>query len=310
MKRTIVALLTTAALAGCAEIDEQAYQTGQLKPGAPGSEASAQGVSATPIVLGPQPTASTNVSPTSKPVAPGTVIRDCADVCPEMVVLPQGSFLMGSPSDEADRETSEGPRHLVTFARPFAAGKYEVTFAEWDACVADHGCPAGIVDNGWGRGRRPVIAVTQSDALSYAAWLTKKTGEKYYLLSESEWEYAARAGTSTPWNTGAAIITDDANFLSQFKQTVPVGGFSPNAFGLYDMHGNAAERVLGCFDVGYFGSPTDGSAATEGRCDLNIFRGGGFATGPQFVRSASRLLELATGPRRHTDVGFRIGRSL
>ena len=253
-------------------------------------------------------TASTSQSPTPRAVAAGTILRDCPDICPQMVALPRGAFLMGSSSDEPGRAANEGPRHLVTFARPFAVSKYEITFAEWDACAADHGCAAGIDDKGWGRGKRPVINVSQADAMSYAAWLSKKTGEKYFLLSEAEWEYSARAGTSTPWNTGAAIITDDANFLSQFKQTVPVGGFAPNAFGLHDMHGNVAERTQDCADVGYFGSPSDGSASTEGRCELRIVRGGGSASPPERVRSAFRLPLLAT--QRSEDVGFRIGRAL
>ena len=240
---------------------------------------------------------------------PRTVFKDCEDVCPELVVVAAGSFTMGSPDEEAGRHSSEGPRHPVAFGAPFAIGRHEVTFAEYDACVADGGCLHRPNDQGWGRGRRPVVDVSWNDAQEYVAWLSEKTGHRYQLPSESEWEYAARAGTDTPWHTGRAILTDDANILNAFQKTVTVGAYPPNAFGLHDVHGNAAEWVLDCLDTGYVGVPNDGSAATGGNCaQQRIVRGGTFAGEPGDVRSARR----ASGPQtsRYTGVGFRVTRAL
>jgi len=230
---------------------------------------------------------SVSTQPSSTELAPGTVFRDCEDACPDMVVVPAGSFMMGSSSDEEGRSTNEGPRREVRFARPFAVGKYEVTFEEYAACVKADACRS-VSDGGWGGGRRPVVGVNWFDALDYAGWLSEKTGQTYQLLSEAEWEYAARAGTTTPWNTGSAIVLDDANYLDQFKQPVPVGGYPANAFGLHDMHGNVAEWVLDCLDIGYFGAPADGGAVNRGQCNKRVVRGGGWSTEPVGLRSAQR----------------------
>lgn len=239
----------------------------------------------------------------------GTVFKDCEDVCPELVVVAAGSFTMGSPADEAGRGPAEGPRHPVAFGSPFAIGRHEVTFAEYDACVSDGGCFHRPNDQGWGRGRRPVIDVSWNDAQEYVAWLSRRTGQRYQLPSESEWEYAARAGTSTPWHTGRAILTDDANILNAFARTVAVGAYSPNAFGLHDVHGNAQEWVLDCLDTGYIGVPNDGSAATNGNCaQQRLQRGGSFTAEPKDVRSAWRGTAAQTS--RWTGVGFRVVRAL
>ena len=174
----------------------------------------------------------------------GKVFRDCPE-CPEMVVVPSGSFMMGSPSGEKGRDSDEGPVHRVTFERPFAVGVYEVTFGEWDACVSGGGCGGHRPsDRGWGRGRRPVINVNWKDAQAYVRWLSRKTGEEYRLLSESEWEYVARAGTRAAYWWGDGVGRNRANCSDcgdSYRYTAPVGSFSANPFGLHDVHGNVWE---------------------------------------------------------------------
>ncbi|WP_164857161.1 SUMF1/EgtB/PvdO family nonheme iron enzyme [Sphingomonas crocodyli] len=251
-------------------------------------------------------TSASMIAPTAPARARGAVIQDC-ELCPAMVVLPAGSFTMGSTSAEMDRKPNEGPTRTVRIANAFAMGKYEVTFDEWDACVAEGGC-ARVADNGWGRGKRPVVNTTWFDARRYVEWLSKKTGKRYFLPSEAEWEYAARARTSTPWNTGDAVLTDDANILDSYKQTVPVGGFPPNAFGLYDMHGNASEWTLDCVDVGYFGVGSDGAPNITPGCPMRAVRGGSFHNEPADVRSARRMAVAAEV--KSTSSGFRVARAL
>jgi formylglycine-generating enzyme required for sulfatase activity len=225
-----------------------------------------------------------------------------------MTVVPAGSFTMGSPSTEEGRQANEGPRHLVTFRNAFAMGQHEVTFDQYDACVADDGCSTVKEDQGWGRGERPVINVTWAQAVAYVEWLSRKTGHRYFLPSEAEWEYAARAGMDTPWNTGDAIITEDGNFLNQFGRTVPVGGFPPNAFGLHDVHGNVSEWVKDCIDIGYFKVPTDGGAMMQSPCPQTAVRGGSFENTPTDVRSARRF---AADPKsKGHAIGFRVARAL
>ena len=266
--------------------------------------------------LGPWLTAGwTPASVSSEPsnagegLRPRTVFKDCEEVCPELVVVAAGSFTMGSPAEEAGRHQGEGPRHPVAFRSAFAIGRYEVTFAEYDACVEDGACVHRPNDQGWGRGRRPVVDVSWNDAQAYVAWLSEKTGQRYQLPSESEWEYAARAGTSTPWHTGRAILTDDANILNAFGKTVAVGAYPPNAFGLHDVHGNVDEWVLDCFDTGYVGVPNDGSAATSGDCaQARLYRGGNFSDEPAQARSAGRW--RAPQAARNTGLGFRVVRAL
>jgi len=229
---------------------------------------------------------------------PGATFKDCDD-CPEMVVVPAGSFTMGSPASEKKRDKDEGPRHRVTIPRSFAVGKFEVTFAEWHACVSAGGCTRKPSDRGWGRGRRPVIDVSWHDAKTYVKWLSGKTGKTYRLLSESEWEFAARAGTTTPFSTGRRITTAQANFDGNHtydgsrkgryrKKTVKVGSFSANAFGLHDMHGNVWEWVEDCYNKTYRSAPTDGSPRTTGSCSHRVLRGGSWLDYPGFLRSAIR----------------------
>jgi len=173
---------------------------------------------------------------------PKDVFRECAKDCPEMIVVPAGEFLMGSRATEKEREDGEGPQRKVTIVKRFAVSKFDVTFADWDACVSVGGCPQAS-DSGFGRGSRPVINVTWDDAQQYVAWLSRMTGQRYRLLSEAEWEYAARAGTATAFWWGDEIGTGNANCIGcgskwDKRQTSPVGSFKPNAFGLYDMAGN------------------------------------------------------------------------
>lgn len=250
--------------------------------------------------------ASTIKTPSARTYEPGQMIRDCP-VCPELVVVPAGEFMMGSPATEDGRKGDEGPRRLVTIGRPFAIGKFEVTFDDWNACVADGGCVWTPADNGWGKDRRPVIDLGYADMVRYVGWLTYKTGYHYFLPSEAEWEYAARAGTDTPWNTGDGIITDDANFLNQYGRTVPVGGFAPNAFGLYDTHGNVAELTQDCMDVGYFEVPGDGGAKLKPAGCVRSGRGGSYADEPARIRSAARVGAPNT---RSPSLGFRVTRAL
>jgi formylglycine-generating enzyme required for sulfatase activity len=220
------------------------------------------------------------------------VFGECPE-CPEMVEVAAGSFVMGSPESEEGRSGDEGPTHHVTVARPFAIGKYEVTFAEWDACVEAGGCSNRPDDGGWGRGDRPVINVSWEDAQEYVLWLSGRTGEVYRLPSETEWEYAARGGTSTLYSWGDEVGHDNANCdgcgsLWDDDQTAPVGSFWPNALGLYDIHGNVSEWVEDCWHDSYSGAPSDGSARVSGDCSLRVVRGGSWYYGPSYVRSAGR----------------------
>src|SRR5262249_23239796 len=152
--------------------------------------------------------------------------KEC-DTCPEMIVVPAGSFMMGSPESEEKRSSDEGPQHRVTFSRQFAVGKFAVTFAEWDACVADGGCKGyKPADQGWVRGKRPVINVGWDDVKAYVAWLSRKTGRTYRLLSDAEREYVTRAGTTTPFWWGSTISTSQANY----DGTTTYGGGSKGEF--------------------------------------------------------------------------------
>ena len=249
----------------------------------------------------------------------GEVFRDCPQ-CPEMVVVPVGSFTMGSPPSEEVWHYTGRPRHRVRISEPFAVGKYEVTFAEWNACVSDGGCgsyrPGG---EGWGRGERPVINVSWIDAQRYAKWLSRKTGKGYRLLSESEWEYAARAGTTGPFHTGGTISTDQANYWGEKVygsgrkgvsrgKTVPVGSFAPNGFGLHDMHGNVAEWVEDCWNGSYAGAPADGSGWKSGNCKYRVLRGGSWINPPISLRSAYRNRNKSGS--RSNLYGFRVARTL
>jgi formylglycine-generating enzyme required for sulfatase activity len=261
--------------------------------------------------------------PAADPSGAGRVFRDCP-ACPEMVVVPAGEFMMGSPESEKGRGKDEGPQRKVTFAQPFAVGKFEVTFAQWDACTAENACAHKPGDENWGRGKRPVINVSWEDAKQFVAWLAKKTGKPYRLLTEAEWEYTARAmtkipETNPPFSTGATINYKQANYDANFtynkgpqgvyrQKTLDVGSLPKNAFGLHDMHGNVWEWVEDCYKDSYAGAPTDGSPVTIANCSLRILRGGAWNYYPRLLRSAYRY---ATAPGIRTEnAGFRVARAL
>jgi formylglycine-generating enzyme required for sulfatase activity len=232
-------------------------------------------------------------APEERALKPKDVFKEC-EQCPEMVVVPVGTFTMGAPPNAPGRFAHEGPQHRVTFGRPFAVGQFALTFEEWDACVTDGGCNGyKPSDAGWGRGRRPVTNVSWNDAKGYVAWLSNKTGKTYRLLTEAEYEYATRAGTQTVYPWGYNIGKGNANCHdcgSQWdgKQTAPVGSFPANAFGLSDMVGNAMEWTEDCYHDSYNGAPADGSAwTTGGDCSRRVVRGGSWNDFPDILRSAT-----------------------
>jgi formylglycine-generating enzyme required for sulfatase activity len=255
---------------------------------------------------------------------PKAIFKECPK-CPEMVVVPAGEFLMGSPANENDRSGSEDPRHKVSIATAFAVGRFEVTLDEWDACNTQGGCERRAWDLGWGRDRRPALAISWDDAQQYVAWLSKLTGKRYRLLAEAEWEYAARAGSDTAYPWGNEIGKGNANCIgcgSPWEKanpgatlgeaaTAPVGSFAPNAFGLYDMHGNVYEWVEDCYHWGYSGTPADGSAWTAGdadQCRRRVFRGGSYSSEPDTLRSAYR--SVLNRDAWNGILGFRVARTL
>ena len=237
---------------------------------------------------------------------PGTVFRDAlkdGGQGPQMVVLPTGSFQMGSPATEIGRFRNEEPVHTVTISKRIAMGRYEVTFAEYDRFADADSSRSRPADQGWGRGSQPVINVSQEDAQAYATWLSAQTGQRYRLPSESEWEYAARAGTRTRYSWGDGINCGQARYgrraggdggdggeCSKSQDgTSPVGSFAANAFGLFDMHGNVGEWMKDCYHSNYQGAPTDGSAWTN-RCVSTsvVVRGSSWVSSPRILRAAFR----------------------
>jgi formylglycine-generating enzyme required for sulfatase activity len=243
---------------------------------------------------------------------PGEIFKECRD-CPEMVVIPHGHFTMGSPDNEIGRWDEEGPQHTVTFAKPFAVARDLITFDEWDTCVRLRGCTTNPPAP-WGRGRMPVVNVDWEDAQQYVTWLSKLTGKRYRLLSESEWEYAARAGTTTAYYWGPVIDTNHADCDgcgSQWdsKQPAPVEKFAANAFGLYDMAGNVWQMVQDCYQANYKTAPTDGSPNMQGDCSIRVVRGGAWTSDPPYLRSASRY-KNAINDHGSTNRDFRVARDL
>jgi formylglycine-generating enzyme required for sulfatase activity len=273
--------------------------------------------------------------------APGAMFRDCAE-CPQMTVLPAGRFMMGSPASEEGRDDDEGPQREVTLSAPVAVGRFEVTVGEFRRFLAAAGHAAGgncfardsdgddVLDQrpdaSWANpgfeqdDQSPVTCVTWDDAQAYVTWLSRSTGETYRLLSESEWEYAARAGTATPFSFGSTISPSQANYGGNFtyangstgeyrERTTAVGSFASNAFGLFDMHSNVWEWVEDCFAENYAaGQPSDGSAFRSDSCSVRVVRGGSWNITPQDLRSAYRSRDDPAG--RDDDLGFRVARTL
>ncbi len=254
-------------------------------------------------------------------VAAGTDQTIKLSLAPEivMVAIPGGCFMMGSPADEPERDSDEGPQHEVCVPS-FEIGQREVTFADWDVCVLDQGCVKDPSDAGWGRGNRPVINISWDDVQEYLRWLNRLTGEQYRLPTEAEWEYAARAGTTTPFSTGNCIDTSQANYDGTFDyakcsadtgvnlgQTVPTGSYPPNPWGLFDMHGNVSELTDDCWNEGFEDAPADGSAWMDGNCAQRVMRGGSWHGYAGYMRSAYRC-RVGCG-FAHRSIGFRLART-
>ena len=271
----------------------------------------------------------------------GETFRDCP-TCPEMVVLPAGKFMMGSPVGERGRNDYEGPQHQVTIPKPFAVGKYEVTVGQYAQFVRETKHKTGNCyypqDGSWRdpgfkqSNDHPVVCVNWDDASTYAYWLSVKTGHEYRLLTETEWEYAARAGTTTPYHFGRMILGNQANYNHNNEGTVAVGSYPLNALGLHDMHGNVWEWVEDCWHDNYTGAPTNSSAwlsgcrkGNEDDCaggdawvkyckehivgkELRVLRGGSWGDGPLNLRSAVRVGDDAS--IRDVSNGFRIAQTL
>ena len=258
---------------------------------------------------------------------PGKVFKDCKD-CPEMVVLPAGTFTMGTPEDEVGREPDEGPMHDVTFAKPFAMSRFHITAGEWDSYVRQTGVKIANGDTRPGREciaskprdpqgpRQPAVCMDMDDIKAYVAWLSKKTGQHYQMVSEAQREYAARAGSTGPFpfpfDEGKSYsIAEHANTYGPadgYSYSSPVGSYPPNAFGMYDMHGNVYERVADCEHTNYIGAPADGSAWVEPNCESYQIRGNDWGEAPVFSRSGNRNNIY---PQTRGDwIGFRVVRDL
>lgn len=239
----------------------------------------------------------------------GTIFRDIdAPWCPEMVVIPPGEFMMGSPDDDPEADDDEKPHRPVTIAYGLAVGRYPVTFDEFDR-FAEATAREPPPDEGWGRGRRPVINVSWEDAKAYAGWLSKETGKIYRLLSEAEWEYVCRAGATTRYACGDDIPPKSANYGCHVGDTTTeVGSYPPNFWNLYDMHGNIWEWVEDCWNGSYEGAPEDGSAWTSGDCSRRVQRGGSWRNNPRNLRSACRTRNKSDF--RLNLIGFRVARTL
>jgi formylglycine-generating enzyme required for sulfatase activity len=300
--------------------------------------------------LAPTPSPERQAAPAGSgfPVPVGQGFRDCPE-CPEMMVIPSGSFRMGSPAGEAGRDPDEGPQRQVTVRAPLAVGRHAVTVGQYRAFAQATGrgdggsCfvwtgsrwenrqGLGWRNPGFGQGdEHPVVCVSWEDAQAYARWLSQRTGHRYRLLTEAEWEYAARAGTTTRWwwgeneaqqcrhangadQTARAQVSGASGWAvapctDGFAHTAPVGRFLANRFGLHDMGGNAWQWVEDCYRDSYAGAPSDASqAVTTGDCASRVLRGGSWNDSPQLLRSAFR--DRLTPGGRYDNYGFRVART-
>lgn len=254
--------------------------------------------------------AATAPAPVTTPVAAGGAVlktlRDCP-TCPELIVLPPGSFVMG----DAKGDRSEKPAHRVTIKQPFAIGKYEVTTAQWNECVKAGGCSHSL--KGEPAANSPVRDISWADAREYLRWLSKLTGKHYRLPTEAEWEYAARAGTTTRYWWGDGLGTGHADCKKcggpwDHDNPSAVDAFSPNPFGLYATSGGVWEWVSDCWHNDYGGAPTDGDSWDAADCRENVIRGGGWRNDSTYVHSASRFKYDANV--RYLLNGFRVARSM
>ncbi|MEG0635344.1 MAG: formylglycine-generating enzyme family protein, partial [Pseudomonas sp.] len=246
----------------------------------------------------------------------------------EMVVLPTGTFKMGTPDDEVGRQPDEGPIHDVTFAKPVAISRFQVLAGEWDRYVQETGYKMPDGDDRPGRKctagnptyktspKHPAVCMDFAEANAYVAWLSKKTGKQYRMVSESLREYAARGGTSGPFpfpfDEGKEYsIAKHANTYGPadgYSYTAPAGSYAPNAFGVYDMHGNVYEWVEDCENDSYVGAPSDGSAWLTGQCEVRQIRGNDWGEAPVFSRSGNR--NSLNSNVRGDWLGFRVARDL
>ncbi|MFN3077071.1 MAG: formylglycine-generating enzyme family protein [Alphaproteobacteria bacterium] len=238
----------------------------------------------------------------------GEVFRDCTE-CPEVVVVPAGEFVMGADDGPADQK----PAHLVKLANPFAMTTNVITFDQWESCLADGGCSKNPDDHEWGRGTRPVINVSWDDARGYAGWLSRKTGARYRLPTEAEFEYAARAGTTTAFWWGDEVGVDHANCRHCTGPTIsdrssPAGSYPANPFGLYDMNGNVWEWIADCWYPNHKAAPDDGSAREAPNCAYRVSKGGAWYYEPRLSRPSARVRQHNT--MWSYTVGFRLVREL
>jgi formylglycine-generating enzyme required for sulfatase activity len=270
-------------------------------------------------------------------IRPKDTFKECT-ACPEMVVIPAGEFTMGSPDTELERYPNEGPQHKVKIPRLFAVSKLKITRDEFEAFVRETNYAGGktcfTLENGkveerversFGNpgfrqdGGHPAVCVDWDDARAYVVWLTRKTGKVYRLLTESEWEYAARAGTTTPFWWGDTISTGRANYdgnstynggsrSEDRHKTVPADSFGPNPWGLYQVHGNAFEWVEDCWNDNYQSAPSDDAANLSGNCSRHVRRGGAWNFFAATLRSAYRDSRPAF--TRAANTGLRVARTL
>lgn len=240
---------------------------------------------------------------------PFSFFKDC-ETCPQLVALPAGEFIMGSD----ERHKAENPAHSVTINKAFAIGRYEVTFDEWKACFDAGACGDEMPDDhGWGMGSRPIMNVTWWDAQAYIRWIKKTTGHKYRMPSEAEWEYAARAGTTTAYSwgvdaTGLALGNCRDCGAEISHKTEPVGSFKPNPWGLYDVHGNVWEWIADCWYPSNTDAPADGSVRIAEKCRERVMRSGSWYYFSKNLRSSWRFKNDARV--RSYGIGFRVVREL